>query len=124
MVNISTYAQSIIQGVSKISEHNSCVSSPHQSKEKVHNKICQRTLSFRGAATAFARPQSFRFLSVGTLCSFPISNQGTLHQCICDTCQPIRNCSGTFERVLKSMIRRFRTRTDTGEGYSYLLFEL
>jgi hypothetical protein len=35
----------------------------------------------------------------------PVDNEETLHHRIVDACQTIRNCSGIFERMRRSMMK-------------------
>ena len=85
---------------------------------KVHINLCQRTSSFSGTASTFARPQSFVFYHWRHLrplvYSAPIENEETLHQRIFDARQIIYHRPRTFEAVLQFMFRRVHACTDSG----------
>jgi hypothetical protein len=47
----------------------------------------------------------------------PVDNEETLHHCMVDACQTIRNCPGIFERMLWSMMRRVESCIGSHGGY-------
>jgi hypothetical protein len=69
----------------------------------MHMTTCSQKMSFSVTAPKFARPQSFRMSSVGTVKTpvypVPIANGQTPHQQIFNAHQNIRNRPGTFERA-------------------------
>jgi hypothetical protein len=52
-----------------------------------------------------------------SVCAAPVDNEETLHHRIVDACQTVRNCSGTFERMRRSMMRRIVGRTESHGGH-------
>jgi hypothetical protein len=86
-----------------------------------HKSHTDSANSFLGTAPTFAWPQSFIFLSVGTIktlvYSAPIEYEETLHHRICYVCQTIRNGPGTFKWARKLMIRRVHSCIDWRGGY-------
>ena len=74
-----------------------------QTRKEVQINICPQTISFRGTdeqRVDLIPIDIYLWEHLKTaLYSPPIENEGTLHQCIFDTCQNIHNHPGTFERV-------------------------
>jgi hypothetical protein len=61
------------------------------------------------------------FLPAGTpknlVYAAPVDNEETLHHCITDACQTIRNCPDVFERMLRSMMRRAEACIESHGGH-------
>ena len=85
-----------------------------QVKKKKNSYQCKYANSFRGTGSTFARPQSLRSLSVGTLkiliYTAETANEDTLHKRIFYVSQTIHNRPRPFEREPTVLIRYVRTR--------------
>jgi hypothetical protein len=72
-------------------------------------------------ASTLARFESFGYLPVGTPKSLvyvaPVDNEKAFHHRIVDVCQTIRNFSGVFERMRRSMMRRVEACVESHGGH-------
>jgi len=92
-----------VQGLSKaLGKFQECIT--HIKTRKNFNKNrCPKNRSFRGTAPTFARPRTFRYLSVGTVYSVQTGSEETINERNFKVCHTIRNRPGTCERVRQSV---------------------
>jgi hypothetical protein len=102
-----------IQSVSKMRGRKSRSQFPPTKLGKLHFFLCSQTRNFQGTAPTFARPQSFRFLSLGI---FKIPVHSAAIEIIFNVFKTIHKWTAIFKCVRHSLIRPAHVCIASGGG--------